>query len=238
MSYKTPHDAREYLFGACLCIGHDFVLRCQRRSTADKKALLTHTREVDLCGRIANYFGPSAHLAAQGIGTHQGQDLEVEGPTIRAEVKYFRPPARAWTNLTHDWTWLLGVANSNSEFRKRAWVVFWPSTSSGMFAFTNCLSVSRSHGNAFSSEDFAPFVPYTEVEMPANGQNQRLRFNQQPPQSSVIIMPQGKRVRCDIVGAVNHPIWAAIYTRVTPTEAKRFPQANRFQITGDALPNP
>lgn len=145
MGYSTPHHAREFLVGASLAVVHDYQLRCQRRATSDKKALLGSTREIDLCSRLGAYFGPNAHLAAQGTNDI---DLVVTGPTIRVEVKYFRPPARQWAILKDDWDWLLATSNTNDEFRRRAWVVFWPSATADMYKFTNCLSVTRKPGCA------------------------------------------------------------------------------------------
>jgi hypothetical protein len=234
MSYTTPHSVHEYLSAACLAINHDYIIRCQRRSIADKKALLTEAREIDLCARLGSFFGPVAHLAAQGQVGPNVIDLQITAPTIRAEVKYFRPPARAWDQLTHDWDWLLATSNNGEEFRKRAWVVFWPSTSSGMFTFTNCLSVPKSHGTQYSSQDFAPFTPYAEPEMPPNGVNQRLRFRV-PSRVSVIDMPDGKAVRVDIVGACTHPLWAAVYTRLTSNDAAAIPGVTRLAISNTPI---
>ena len=100
MAYSTPHVAREFIFAASLRVCHHYVLTCQRLAKADKKLMLERTREIDLCSKLAEFFGPNAYLAAQG--TNQ-IDLLVKGPTIQAEVKYFRPPARQWSNLTSDW---------------------------------------------------------------------------------------------------------------------------------------
>lgn len=236
MAYITPHDVREYLFAATLRICHDYIIRCQRRSVAQKKELLKSTLEIDLCGRLADFFGPVAHLAAQGADPGNAIDLKIDAPIIRAEVKYFRSPSRAWTGkLKRDWTWLLNTANNGDEFRKRAWVVFWPSASSDMFTFTNCLSVPKSHGASYSLEDFAPFVPYAEPEIPANGENQRLKFRAEPPQSALIFMPHGKRVRCDVVGSHHHPLWCAIYTRVAPGDVAGLAALPRFHINNDPI---
>jgi hypothetical protein len=159
-------------------------------------------------------------------------DLKIDAPIIRAEVKYFRSPSRAWTgNLVRDWTWLLNTSNSGEEFRKRAWVVFWPSTSTDMFTFTNCLSVPKSHGVSYSLEDFAPFTPYVEPEMPPNGVNQRLKFKAELAPSTLIFMPHGKRVRCDIVGSHHHPIWCAIYTWVAPGDIAGLAALPRLHIS-------
>jgi hypothetical protein len=102
MAYTSPHTVREFLSAAALQVVHDCVIRCQHRTARDKKALLKSTREIDLCARLAAFFGAVAHLAAQGISASSEPDLAVAGPTIRAEVKYFRPPARNWADLTRD----------------------------------------------------------------------------------------------------------------------------------------
>ncbi len=211
MSYSTPHTAREYLKAACLSVCHDYSLRCQHRNDARKKLIVSETREIDLCSKIASFFGASAHLAAQGT---DDIDLIIDGPTIRAEVKYFLPPAVAWTAIRDDWDWLLAPSNANNEFDKRAWIAFFPSIS--WHRFTACLSVTKGHGNQFSLLDFAPFTPFTQTEMPANGTNQRLCYKPVDLRlrDSVIQLPGGKRVRVEIVGDFTHPIWCAVYTRI------------------------
>lgn len=227
MAYHSPHHAREFLVAASLAVVHDYALRCQRRTVSDKKELLANTREIDLCSRLASFFGPVAHLAAQGT---RDIDLVVAGPTIRAEIKYFRPPAGQWVSLRKDWDWLLDVPSANDEFRKRAWVVFWPSASAKMYKFTNCISVTRSHGNQFSLEDFAPFAPYTEPVLPLNGEKQRLRFKE-PDRLTILQMPHGKRVRVDIVGAQTGPLWCAIYTRTLQNASPAENVCQPIQIT-------
>ena len=225
MAYSTPHDARTYLFGVALFICHDFKLQCMRRSKKAKKDLLSETREIDLCARMASFFGPSAHLAAQGT---DNVDLQIDGPTIRTEVKYFKKAQQFVGKLRKDWDRPLAISNTNSEFSKRAWVVFWPSTKS--FTFTNCLSVPKSHGAQYSYADYAPFLPYAEPELPPHGNNQRLKFRA-PPRSSLVVIPGGKKVRVDIVGRISDPLWCAIYTRVVG--ATGIPQADHFR-TDDA----
>jgi len=235
MAYSTPHDVRDFLIAASLRINHDFVIRCQRRAVADKKQILESVREIDLCAQLADFFGPVAHLAAQSP-TAGAIDLEVDGPTIRAEVKYFRPPARNFSDrIKRDWDWLLSTTNNGKEFDKRAWVVFWPSVSVDMFSFTNCLSVPRSHGAQYSLADYAPFVSYAEPEMPAKGVNQRLKFKDEVPSSHLIFVPDGKRVRCDIVGSPNHALWCAVYTRVAPATVQALAALPRTHINDSPI---
>jgi hypothetical protein len=218
MAYLTPHHARDYLKAACLSVCHDYVLRCQRRATKDKVALITSTREIDLCARVASFFGPVAHLAAQGTSDI---DIQIDGPTIRAEVKYFMSPARAWSNYRNDWDWLLATSNNGNEFEKRAWILFLPSIE--LRAFTSCVTVSKSHGTAFSLDDFAPFSPFVEATSTPSGTNQQLRYKPVATVSrdTILQVPGGKRVLVELVSSQTHPLWAAIYTRVsavpTPT---------------------
>ena len=186
------------------------LFRSQRLAKVDKKRLLEQTREIDLCSKIADFFGPNAFLAAQG--TNQ-IDLIVKGPTLQAEVKFFRPPAKQWTHLTSDWEWLLGFTSVNRNFDKNAWVVFFPSAS--LYKFTQCLSVTRSDSQRFKISDYAPFSPFVNPVVPPNGVNEKLCFKS-PKSTSVIEMHGGKKVRVDIVGKHTHPIWCAIYSRITP----------------------
>jgi hypothetical protein len=239
MAYVTPHPLIDYLSAATLRINHEYVLHCQRRSDAQKRKIVLDLREIDLCARISDYFGRVGHLAAQGVHNTQAADIEISGPTIRCEVKYFRPSVRTkslnpknWGQLQRDWHWLLGPTNTGGEFNKRAWVVFWPTTS--LYKFTTCLTVTRSHGTRFSVDDFAPFCPYVEPEYPKNGVNQRLTFKPKPFRESLIDLGNGKRVRCNLIGATTNPIWAAIYTRVTPSQAQSM-SCNTVTVNGDAI---
>jgi hypothetical protein len=216
MAYTTPHHVREYLKAACLGVCHEYVFRCLGKTQAWKRQLIEKTTEVDLQARVGAFFGAAALLSAQGRSI---RDLIVEAPTIRAEVKFFRPPAQAWANLQGDWEWLLSVTNNGREFRKRAWVVFWPGKP--VAKFTSCLAVTKSQGNNFALADYAPFSPYVEPVMPQNGVNQRLAFksDNQIPRWTLLRLANGKRVLVEIVGSVNHPVWCAIYSRLTPNEA-------------------
>jgi len=208
----------------------DYKIRCQRRARNDKIAILTDTREIDLCSRLASFFGPVAHLAAQGT---DDIDLVIDAPTIRAEVKYFKPTRAFSGQITHDWEWLLATSNTNKEFKKRVWAVFWPSAD--LFTFPGCLTVTKGHGTQFSPKDFAPFLPYAEAEMPKNGNNQRLRFKK-PPQKSLITIPGGKRVRVDIVGFHGDPLWCAIYSRVVG--ASGIPLEHQFPVNDTPIQLP
>jgi hypothetical protein len=88
-----------------------------------------------------------------------------------------------------------------------------------MHDFTQCVTVSKGHGSRFSLIDYSPFTPYVEPEIPPHGTNQRLKFKKDDhDRTSIIKIPGGKRVRVDIVGEMTHPIWCAIYTRVTSSD--------------------
>jgi hypothetical protein len=216
MAYTTPHHVREYLKAACLGVCHEYAFRCLGKPLSQKRTIIEKTAEIDLQARVGAFFGAPAFLSAQG---RSERDLIVDAPTIRAEVKFFRPPAQAWAGLKGDWEWLLSVTNNGREFRKRAWITFWPSRS--IAKFTNCLSVTRSLGNKFAPADYAPFSTYVEPIMPKNGVNERLAFksDKKIPRLTLLSLPHGKRVLVEIVGSVYHPVWCAIYSRLTPNEA-------------------
>ena len=201
MAYSTPHNARDYLFAAALGVCHQYVLTFQRLALADKKRLLELTREIDLCAKLAEFFGPNAYLAAQGTSAI---DLKVKGPTLQAEVKYFRPPAGQWTAIRDDWDWLIDMSNSNDNFDKNAWIVFFPSTS--VYKFTKCLTVSKTNGTQFNLSDYAPFSPFVDPVVPPTGVNEQLKFKT-PEQTTVLAIHGGKKVRVDVVSKNTHPIW-------------------------------
>jgi len=230
MSYTTLNRLWEYLLGACLRVNHDYCVRCQRRSEKDRRAILKSTKEIDLCAMLAAYFGSTCHLAAQSRSPEK--DLVNDAPKFRVEVKYIHPERTSWLEVKADWDWLLATSNNGDEFRKRALVLFWPSIS--LYRFTNCLSVQRSKGVNYSDMDYAPFAPYVEIEQPPHGVNQRLKFKKPDQQLGIgLQLPGGKRVRVDIAGRTTHPIWTAIYTRLTPNEFSDFPKCAKIKIKGE-----
>lgn len=231
MAYTSPHTARDYLFAACLQINHELVVRCSGMSQDDTKKFLKTLMEIDLCARLASFFGFTGLLSAQGRSEY---DLIVKGPTIRAEVKYMRPRVQ-WAQLKEDWDWLLNTTNNGGEFKKRAWVLFVPSTKDDMHKFTNLTSVPRSHGDRYSLANFAPLVPVVEAEMPPTGRRQRLAFKNTVPQSALITFHGGKTVRLDVVGSKDHPMWCLLYTRVTSTANTSIPDTHKYRITDDAI---
>ncbi|MFO8013800.1 MAG: hypothetical protein R6X20_10905 [Phycisphaerae bacterium] len=230
MSYTTPNRLWEYLLGACLRVNHDYWVRCRGRSEKGRRAILKATKEIDLCAMLAAYFGSTCHLAAQSRSPDE--DLVNDAPKFRVEVKYVHPKRTNWGEVEKDWEWLLRTSNNGDEFRKRALVLFWPSVS--LCRFTNCLSVPRSEGDKYSEPDYAQFAPYAEVEQPKHGAKQRLKFKIPARQLGTgLQLPGGKRVRVDIAGGITHPIWAAIYTRLTPDEFNDFPACAQIKMQGE-----
>lgn len=231
MSYVTPHHIREYLCGACLSINHSFCVRALRRTEQDRRAILRSAKEIDLCADLGKYFGVTSRLSAQGSDK---ADILNDGPPFKTEVKYLFPDRTNWNEVSADWEWLLALTNVGQQFRRRALVWFWPSTA--LYRFTECLSVTRHHGHMYSQNDFAPFVPYVEPVMPPHGANQRLQFKAPAHQGPHgLQLPGGRRVRVDLVGACDHLLWAAVYTRLTPTEYDVVPAGDRHVLTDDAI---
>ena len=58
IAYSTPHVVCEHLFSVALDVCHQYVLTFQRLTVADKKRHLEQTREIDLCAKLADFFGP------------------------------------------------------------------------------------------------------------------------------------------------------------------------------------
>ncbi len=214
MSYRTPHHIREYLKGACLTVNHEYCLRCTGRGDDYRKKVLTGTNEIDLCARLGTFFRANYRLAAQGRGD---ADLITDSPPFKTEVKYILPGRTNWNQVRDDWNGLRALSNNGQAFRKRALVWFWPSIT--LYKFTSCLSVTRDLNDKFSEAVLAPFWPYTNVVMPQFGKNQRIEFAEPRHQGPHgIQLPNGRRFRLDIVGNVTHPLWAVVFTRLTPEE--------------------
>jgi len=231
MSYTTPHHIREYIGGACLFINHSYCVRALRRTSKDRRAILKATKEIDLCADLGRFFGATSRLSAQGSDK---ADILNDGPPFKTEVKYIFPNRTNWNEVRADWQWLLDMNNVGQKFRRSALAWFWPSTE--YYRFTECMSVTRHHGHMYSQEDFAPFVPFAEPELPPHGANQRLRFRtplHQGPHG--LKLPGGKRVRVDLVGACEHVLWATVYTRMTPEEYGSLPVANQTDISNQAI---
>jgi len=221
MVYTTPHHLREYLMGACLGINHAYRTWCEDREEDDQRQFLTATREIDLCARLATYFGTTCHLNAQG---RKAPDLVNDRPAFEVQVKYLVRKRSNWPQTRKDWVWLQSAPGDGGD---KALILFWPSTS--LYKFTNCLSVTKSHGKQYSQLDFAPFVPYATVEVPPKGIHQRLTFK--TPDRRPLELPGSFGVRVDIVGLQEHPIWAVIYTRLMPDELKALKEDEKIKIT-------
>lgn len=209
MGYTTPHSGREYLKAAALRVCHDYMLRSQYRSPETKRDLLKETREIDFCAQLGWFFGTSAFLAAQGTSE---EDLIVEGPTLKCEVKFLRPPARAWETIEKDWVWLLSLTGVNDEFAKNGFIIFWPGTD--LHPQEKCVNVPTEADGTYSTSKIAAMLPLVDV----SGSTLTWKAEAQVLRESFIIMPGGKRIRCDIIGTPSHPVWACLYTRATPTE--------------------
>lgn len=218
MSYSTPHHIRDYVHGACLEINHAYCLQCTGWTDPERQALLASTKEIDLCARLGQYFGTSTRLHAQGSSK---ADLRTDSPRFEIEVKYIFPKRTNWSELSRDWRWLRDLDNNGGVFAKRAMVWFWPSID--LYEFTQCVSVTRDHGDHYSEERLTPFWPYVNVETFASSARHKLVFAEPLHQGPHLLrIPNGRRFRIDIVGSVHHPLWASVITRLTPTECDAF----------------
>jgi hypothetical protein len=218
MGYNTPHDARDFFKAAAMFTCHQVILRCQRRPTPKlRRQELDEIREIDLCAMTASHFGSSAHLAAQGT---DGVDIDIFSPTLRAEVKYphgsqayssFKKDkngVKRQVGVRRDWDTLLTKTNTGDEFRKFAWIVFWPSVK--YYAFTDRLSVGK-RSKHYSREEYAPFLP---CAVPAGRRNgEKLVWAAPALREYKLSLAGGKAVQVDIVGSPEHDLWAMVYTR-------------------------
>lgn len=125
MGYSSPHHGREFLRAAALGVCHHYQLRVQYRPPADRKRIiLEETAEIDVCGRLAGFFGANAYLSAQGSN---GADVIVDGPTLRAEVKFLRENKTPWSEIVIDWNRLRDLNDTNGDFKKNGFLLFFPS---------------------------------------------------------------------------------------------------------------
>ncbi len=206
MGYSTPHHGRDYVKAACLAICHDYRVRAYRLSEEQQRKLLEETREIDLCARVASFFGPTAHLAAQG---NSDVDVVVTAPRLNIEVKYVRRKCSQWSEIKKDWAWLLEPTNVNKNFRKNFWVVFFPSTN--LYDLTNCITVPH------DPTEHVPFRPVMEIGAYGNGSPKPI-FRVAPTRLAVTQVGDGKkkkRVRTDVIGSVDDPLWCVLYSRAT-----------------------
>jgi hypothetical protein len=205
---------------ASLAVVHHFAHACQRKQTAEKRALLLRKREIDFNARLALFFGTEASISAQGV---RDSDLRIASPVLVVELKYCRPnsaqtqPVNSWTQvISRDWNqWLLALHASGHAFKKSAWVVFLPSVN--LFTFHQCFQVphNRLHNGGIEIRDYAPFVSMVE---PIPGHLSRLRYTGVEWERDVLLQRAGVgapiRVRRQMIGARQQPIWALIFSRV------------------------
>ncbi len=216
MSYDTPHHAHEFMKAAALGVVHQFVLACQRKQVREKQSLLRSKREIDFNSRLSLFFGPEASISAQGVSD---SDLRIKSPVLEIELKYLRPkprqnqPVNSWNQVIgKDWKWLLDLTNGGGVFKKTAFVVFLPSIS--VFAFHSNFQVPRRTGTGQIKErDYAPFHKLVE---PNPQSPRKLQYAPQPWERDVLLKRKGTkvRVRRQIVGRPENPIWGLIFSRV------------------------
>jgi len=219
MSYATPHHAHEFMKAACLAVVHQFVLACQRKQVQEKKSLLLRWREIDFNARLAMYFGPEAAISAQGV---KDSDLRISSPVQEVELKYCRPKAGGLQPVNHwnqvidkDWKWLLQLGAAGDRFKKTAWVVFFPAVQ--LFTFHQCFQVPHNKlvNGQIPRQHFAPFV---ELAIPDQAHPTQLIYQTTNWERDVILQRQGVgspiRVRRQLIGNPQHPIWALIFSRV------------------------
>lgn len=226
MGYTTSHDAHDFFCAAAMLCCHQVNLRCQRRATKHQLNLLKSLREIDLCSIMTKSLGETAHLAAQGT---DDIDIMMSSPVLRAEVKYLRPGPQLWSEVKKDWDWLLSLNNTNGEFRKNAFVIFWPGTH--LYDFTKCVCMPKcSTANTYGRARFAPFVPYAD---PVKKKKiYHLSFRNPIGRSWQISLPKGKAVKAALVGDLDHFMWAVVYTRTTiPRFTSDDVNAGKYAIT-------
>lgn len=206
--YTTTTSAHYFLRAAALSACHQAAQHCDGRDEAWVTTYIKGLSEIDHCATMGAFFGKSALLAAQGS---KEVDIRVPTPEIQAEVKYVRARKAKWEDVKKDWAWLLTSTPADRE--KRAWFVFFPSTSL-VPNFRECISISRGHGAQYALNDFEPFIHFVEPEMPANGQNQRLKWKAAHPTEGGITTVAGGQVKFEVIGARTHPVWCVMYTCV------------------------
>jgi hypothetical protein len=219
MSYATPHHAHEYMKAAALAVVHQFALACQRKQPAEKQSLLLKKREIDFNSRLAMFFGAEASISAQGVSE---SDLLISSPTLEVELKYCRPkntllqPVNHWNQVIgKDWDWLLKLNASGEVFKKTAWVVFFPSID--IFTCHQCFQIPgiRHVNGQIVERDYAPF---TQLVTPDPADATRLTYNRHVWERDVVLRRVGVgapiRVRRQIIGFREQPVWALIFSRL------------------------
>jgi hypothetical protein len=235
MSYTTPHHAHEFMKAAALGVVHTFVLACQRKMIAEKRALLLRKREIDFNSALALYFGPEASISAQGV---KDSDLRIKSPTLEVEIKYCRPnplqaqPANPWDQVIgKDWKWLLNLKAPGDTFKKTAWVIFLPSVE--LFDFSSCFQVPKKNA-PLGSPPLSTFAPFVGLVGPSATKPRQLEYLARPWPPDAILQRQGVgapiRVRRQIIGDPKHPIWALVLSRLNPTTAAKLNHLKTFQF--------
>lgn len=224
MSYTTPHHAHEFMKSAALAIVHQFAMACQRRAAEDKKDLLLRQREINFNARLGAFFGPEASISAQGVSD---SDLIVKAPVLEVELKYCRPnpkqtgPVNGWGGVWKDWQWLLQLPAAREKFAKTAWVVFLPSRK--LFSFHSCFRVPKKK-QAAGAPPRANYAPFVELVAPIPSHPSQLRYTTGPWERDCVLLRHGSvgapvRIRRQMVGDPDQPIWGLVLSRVARSEA-------------------
>ena len=215
MSYTTPHSAHEWFKASALHVCHHFRLLGLRDNAEQRKAILKRLLEIDLCSKMAAFFGAETYLGAQG---NNNRDLEVQSPRLDAEVKYFGPDLKnSWAsgNLQKDWKWLREDL-PNASYSKAAFVIFWPSTE--FYQFTDCVSLPKPAGNQtdYKIETIAPFACFTRGEDRPGAGKQKLVLLETNDvcRRAYIQYRHNATVLFEMVALPTDLIWATIYSRV------------------------
>lgn len=217
MSYTTPHHAHEFMKAASLAVVHEMVLACQRRPQEWKLEFLRGKKEIDFNARLGLFFGVESYISAQGS---DGKDLIIESPTMRVELKYLRPkptsnsPQNTWDDVIgKDWHWLMGLKNAGEAFKKSAFIAFLPGTTN--FRFHLCFQVPKKQFHQQLHErDYAPFV---KLVTPNATAPRELEYTPHAGwERDVLLWKRGSklRVRRQIVGHPEDPVWCLIFSRV------------------------
>lgn len=217
MSYTTPHHAHEFMKAAALAVVHEMVLACQRRQRQWKADFLRSKKEIDFNARLALFFGVEAFISAQGS---DGKDLCIKSPILTVELKYLRPkpkqdhPQNSWDAVIgKDWDWLMKLKNVGEAFKKSAFVAVLPGTH--IFPFHYNFQVPKKHFRGQLKErDYAPFL---NIVSPQAVSPRELAYSQPANWvSDVLLWRKGSkvRVRRQIVGHPEDPVWCLIFSRV------------------------
>jgi hypothetical protein len=213
MGMSTPHHAREWFTAAALRVCHEYRSTLQYKPKERAVELLKDTLEIDVHAKLSAFFGTTSNIFAQGRGDI---DVRVRAPRLDAEVKFLVNKRNSYAEVFKDWTGLVSINNTNDKFARQAWVVFLPKKD--WFTFLDCQSVERPSGTNYTWAKIAPFLPFAEPFLEPTWNYERMRWRDTVARLSVVLLPQGKKVRVDVVGEPKDHLWAVIYTRITPDE--------------------